>query len=130
VIAPGAVSAEIVPNNESLIVEAKILPRDVGFLIQGQTARITVDGFNVAQYATLNGTLAQVSATSLINEQTGEPYFLASLEVDPATTGSTALFSALRPGMSVQTSIVTGKSSLLRYLIQPIYDSLQNVFSE
>ncbi|MGZ0188047.1 MAG: HlyD family type I secretion periplasmic adaptor subunit [Alphaproteobacteria bacterium] len=130
VITPGAVIAEIVPKDGSLIVEAKILPRDVGFLTQGQTARITVDGFNVAQYATLQGVLERVSATSLIDEQNGEPYFLANLEVDPATADNSALFSSLRPGLSVQVSIVTGESSLLRYLIQPVYDSLQNAFSE
>ena len=129
VIAPGDVIAEIVPEGEPLIVEAKVTPKDVGFLELGQQARITVDGFNARQHAILTGELSHVSASSLV-QQDGEPYFLANLEVDPSVGENALLFSSLRPGMSVHASIVTGEGSLLRYLIQPVYDSLETAFSE
>lgn len=129
VVAPGDIIAEIVPEGEPLIVEAKVLPRDVGFLREGQTARITVDGFDVSEHAALQGVLAHVSASSLV-EQDGEAYFLANLEVDPNAADNAQLFPSLRPGMAVQASIVTGEGSLLRYLIEPVYVSLETAFSE
>jgi len=129
VIAPGDVIAEIVPNDEALIVEAKILPRDVGFLEMGQKAKITVDGFDISRFSTLRGTLVHVSASTVI-EDNGDAFFLANLAVDRAETKNQGLASALRPGMAVSASIVTGERSFLRYLIRPVYDSLSNVFSE
>ena len=129
VIAPGDVIAEIVPLGEPLIVEAKLLPRDIGFVAQGQSARITVDGFDVSRYSVLQGTVSQISASSLVDEE-GVTYFLANLAVDPADDANRRLATSLRPGMAVSASIVTGEGSFLRYLIRPVYDSLQTIFSE
>lgn len=129
VVAPADVIAEIVPQDEPMIVEAKVAPRDVGFLREGQRARITVDGFDVSQHSALHGVVSHVSASSLA-EQDGEIYFLANLTVDPVTDANRILFASLRPGMAVSANIVTGEGSLLRYLIQPVYDSLETAFSE
>lgn len=131
VIPPGGVIAEIVPSDETLVIEAKIQPRDVGFLEPGQRARVVVDGFDVSKFGVLDGFLTHISAGSF-QEEDGAYYFNVEIAVGEETQAPDAadLIRSLRPGMSVSANIITGERSFLRYLMRPVVESVEAVFSE
>lgn len=128
-VLPGSIVAEIVPIDEQLVVEAKVGPRDVGFLTKGQPVKLIVDGFNIGRYQSLHGKLIHISAASFV-EQDGAYYFLVDIALNAPVEATSSLLRQLRPGMAVNANIITGERSLLEYLMRPIYGSLNSVFSE
>lgn len=131
-VQPGDSIAEIVPYENGMVVEAKVTPRDVGFLKEGQPARVVIEGFDVLRFKPLRGELTHVSASSFV-EQDGVYYFLIDIALNAADESDASIAQTrrvLRPGMSVQANIITGERSLLEYLMRPLYDSFSHVFSE
>lgn len=129
VIPPGDVIAEIVPTDEALIVQAKVIPRDIGFLEIGQKAKLVVDGFDVSKYSALVGVLINISATSILDDN-GEYFFHVDIAVNISQEENSQLVKLLRPGMVVSASIITGERTFLRYLMRPVVESVESVFSE
>jgi adhesin transport system membrane fusion protein len=129
VIAPGENLMEIVPSDERLLVEVKVEARDVGFLTPGQTADVSVSGFDVSRYGTLPGRLEWVSATSNSDEQ-GRIFYAARVALEATELNYAQDRRQLMSGMAVQASITTGSQSLLSFMIRPVAASLRLAFAE
>lgn len=129
VAAPGAAILDLVPLDDRLVIEARINPTDIDVVRAGLTARVTLSAFHGRTTPKLDGSVARVSADALHDDRSGMAYYLARVEVD-ADQLRALKHVRLQPGMPVETLIETGERTLLRYLIQPLEDSLRRAFRE
>lgn len=129
VVPPGAVLMEIVPSDATLLVEARISPRDIGFLHLGQSVVVKVQAFDYSRYGTLEGTLAQISATTTPDDK-GEPWYAGRIALAADHVGRDPAVNRLKPGMTVQADIVTGAKTLLQYLLKPVHSAMSESFRE
>ena len=128
VIGPGAPIAEIVPESDELIVQASVNPIDVDRVSEGQEARIRFSTFG-NRAPTIFGTLMTLSADAIVNEATGNSYYLARIEVNPESVVELGDM-ALMPGMPAEVYINTGSRTLLQYLFKPLSNAVSRSFNE
>ncbi len=119
---------DIVPADEKLIVEARIDPIDIDVVRAGLAARVDLTPFNARHSASLAGTVASVSADILVDDSTGTSYYLARIELDG--DGRDLPGIVLRPGMPAQVMIITGRHTIIEYLVKPITQSFNIAFRE
>lgn len=129
VVRPGEALLDIVPMDETLIVEAQVSPVDIDRVFPGLNADLRMSAFNARTTPTIPGKVLTVSADSLTEERSGMSYFLARVKVTPE--GMEKLEGkVLQPGMPVQVMIITGERTFLEYLMQPITDIFATAFRE
>lgn len=129
VIAPGGTVAEIVPSDGGVVFEARLQPRDIGFVELGQRATIKVDSYDFARFGSVEGEVSRISPSSLVDERTGARYFLVEIVLGEAFVGQDTNH-IVTPGMTGEVDIVTGRKSLFQYLLKPIFQSADTAFSE
>ncbi|MEP4380062.1 MAG: HlyD family type I secretion periplasmic adaptor subunit [Alphaproteobacteria bacterium] len=129
VISAGQTLMDIVPGDETLVVEARVDPRDVGYLRRGQLVNVAVSGFDVSRYGTLSGQLERVSATSFADDE-GRIYYEARVVLAENELGPSIDRRRVLPGMTVEANINTGSRSLLEFLVRPVSASLRYAFAE
>ena len=119
-VQPGAVVAGIVPTSERLLVEARVSPRDVAFIRPGQTALIKVTAYDFSIFGGLIGKVANVTADSLVDQNTGEPYYQVLVSTESSALQKDGKSYAIMPGMIASVEIMTGRKTILSYLLKPI----------
>ncbi|MCP4997128.1 MAG: HlyD family type I secretion periplasmic adaptor subunit, partial [Gammaproteobacteria bacterium] len=120
VIQPGMELVEIVPLDDSLLIEAKIRPKDIAFLHPGQHTTVKITAYDFAIYGGLDGQLEHISADTIREEDEEESFYLVRIR-----TAQTYLGSAQKPlpiisGMQAEVDIMTGKKTVLDYLLKPV----------
>lgn len=129
VIAPGTPIAEIVPQGEELVIEAKLQPVDIDRVAEGQRAQVRLPAFNTTTVPTLYGTVLSVSADSMIDEATGASYYLSRVSLDPESMDALN-GKPLLPGMPAEVFIQSGSRTLLQYLLKPLSNGVARSFIE
>ena len=119
VVQPGMDLVEIVPMHGNLVVEAKIKPADIAFLRPGLKATIKFTAYDYTIYGTLNAELESVGADSITDDK-GNSYFLVRLRTDKNYLGTTKRPLPIMPGMITTVDILTGKKSVLSYILKPV----------
>ena len=130
VVEPGEPLLDLVPDNAQLVIDAHVKPTDMDTVHEGQAARVLFTAYGQRNLPQIFGKLRSISADRLIEEHTGEPYFLAKVEVDPLELQRIAPDIELSPGMPADVMILTGERTLLDYLIRPFTESLTKSFRE
>jgi HlyD family type I secretion membrane fusion protein len=121
---------EVVPDNSPLIVSAQIKPQDVDEVHIGMPARVRLSGLNQRWTQPVPAEVIGLSADRMTNEKTGEGFFTADLRIDSSHVGDLPKGVKLTPGMPADAMIVTGKRTVMGYLISPITDTMHNAFRE
>ncbi len=134
VVQPGTPMAEIVAVEDSLLVEARIRPQDIAFVKTGQTATVKLAAYDYSIYGGIEGTLVYVSADSIQPQaqpgQSAEPYYIAHVRtLKPGVEYRGKLLPVI-PGMTGQVDILTGRRSVLYYLLKPINKTLERSLTE
>lgn len=129
VIQPGALIAELLPQETPLVVDARISPRDIGFVTEGQSVTIKVQAFDFSRFGTVSGTVVRISAGSFLDEQR-QPYYRARVALEQPHVGRSPGLARLSAGMTVQADITTGAKTVMQYLLKPIYAYTSTAFSE
>lgn len=129
VIGPSDVLMEIVPRSAALVVEAKISPRDIGYVRAGQAAKVRITTYHVARFGSINGKVTKVSASTFADER-GEPYYKATIQLAQDHVGRGSEQKPILPGMVANADVVTGSKTLSTYLLLPIYRSIEGSFHE
>lgn len=119
VIQPGSDIIKIVPLDDSLVLETKISPADIGFVYPGLKAKIKFTAYDFAIYGGLNGTVEKISADTILDEE-GNSFYIARIKTDKNYLGSENKPLSLLPGMTATVDVVVGKHTILDYLIKPI----------
>lgn len=129
-VQPGQKIMQIVPIGEKLLVEARVKPNDIAFIKNGDRAVVKVTAYDFSIYGGLTGTVQQVSADSVYDEATREAYFTVVVETDTAYLGSGAHKLPITPGMVCDVEIMTGRKSVLAYLLKPILKARSEALRE
>lgn len=119
VIQPGSDLVEIVPLDDKLLVEAKIRPQDIAFLHPGQDAIIKLTAYDYTIYGGLKGQLEQISPDTVTDKE-GNSFYIIRLRTDKNYLGSADKPLLIIPGMVASVDIITGKKTILSYLLKPI----------
>ena len=129
VVEPGQVLMEVVPVEDEMMVESRILPNDIGHVKPGQAVDVKVTSYEYQRYGSVAATLKQVSASTYLDEEQN-PYYRAEVLLKKAFVGAEPDKNLIVPGMTVQADIITGKKSILDYILRPIYRGFQGAFHE
>ncbi len=127
VVQPGEDIIEIVPMDDSLLLEVRIDPRDIGFLRPGQEAEVKLTAYDFTVYGGLEGEVEQISADSIVDEQ-GNSYYVAKVRTDNAFVRDDSL--PIIPGMMAEVHILTGKRTVMQFLLKPVLRAKSNAFTE
>jgi len=130
VVGAGEVMMEVVPSATPLTVTAMIKPEDVDEVHTGMKAKVKLTGLNQRFHDSLNATVSVVSADRITNEKNGVSYYRVDLRIPPTELKKLKKGVEMTPGMPAQALIVTGKRSVMSFLISPITDTLEDAFRE
>jgi HlyD family secretion protein/adhesin transport system membrane fusion protein len=129
VLAPGALIAEVLPADATLVVEARITPRDIGFVSPGQPVTVKVQAFDFSRFGTVEGQVERISAGAFLDEQK-QPHWRARIALAQDHVGRNPELARLAPGMTVSAEITTGRKTVLQYLLKPLYAAVSTAFRE
>ena len=129
VVKPGEPIMEIVPLDDTLLVEARVRPADVAFLRPGQKAMVKISAYDFSIYGGLDGVLEQISADT-IEDKRGEFYYQVKVRTPKTAIVHHGEELPIMPGMMATVDIMTGKKSVLNYLLKPILKAKQNALRE
>lgn len=129
VVKPGEPIMDIVPLDDTLLVEAKVKPQDVAFLRPGQDVMVKVSAYDFSIYGGLEGKLESISADT-IEDKKGEHFYLVKVRTQKNAIVYHKEYLPIIPGMIVTTDILIGKKTVLDYLLKPILKAKQNALRE
>ncbi len=129
VVKPGEPIMEIVPLDDTLLVEARVRPADVAFLHPGQKAMVKISAYDFSIYGGLEAELEQISADT-IEDKRGDFYYLVKVRTHKNSIVYHKEHLPIIPGMVTTVDILTGKKTVLDYILKPILKARQNALRE
>jgi adhesin transport system membrane fusion protein len=126
VVLPGRDMVELVPANDTLLLEVKIKPKDIAFLAPGQEANVKFTAYDFVVYGGVEGTIEQIGADTLLDSE-DEPYYEVTVRTRNVDFGPE---QPIIPGMTVDVDILTGRKTVLSYLMKPVLRAQQRALSE
>ncbi|MBC7506283.1 MAG: HlyD family efflux transporter periplasmic adaptor subunit, partial [Sandarakinorhabdus sp.] len=129
-VRPGEPLIEIVPNDDSLVVEADIKPADIAFVHLGQRATVKLTAYDYSVYGSLPARIEQISPDAVINERTGEGHFTVRVRTLGALHAQDGAALPIGAGMVAQVDLLGHKRSILSYLLTPVSKLRDNAFRE
>lgn len=119
VVQPGLDLVEIVPLDDTLLIEAEVRPADIAFLRLGQPAVVKLTAYDFTLYGTLEGELERISVDTIEDEQ-GERFYKILVRTQRNFLGEEAAGNVILPGMVAQVDVITGKKTVLQYITSPL----------
>jgi HlyD family type I secretion membrane fusion protein len=129
VIPAGGTVCEIVPTDGGVLIQARVSPRDIGFVSVGQKANVKSDAFDYSRFGTIPGEVARIAATNTPGELGQAPYIAVEIELDRPYVGTNETH-VVTPGMTGEATILTGEKTVFQYLLKPIYTTLDTALHE
>lgn len=112
---------EIVPSNESLLIEARIRPSDIAFVRIGQPARIAITAYDRSIYGVLDGSVVTISPDATVEERTGDSYYTVRVRTNVnALHDRFGVAMPIGPGMTAEVDLLGDKRTILQYIFTPI----------
>ncbi|MEM8794321.1 MAG: HlyD family type I secretion periplasmic adaptor subunit [Pseudomonadota bacterium] len=130
VVQPGERLLDIVPEDDRLIVEARLNPNDIDLVTEGTEAKLILTAYKAKKVPKLDGEVINVTGDILTDETTGERYFLARVLVDDSVLDDLKADVSLSPGMPVQVFFIAGGRTVADYLLSPVVDATYRAFRE
>ena len=121
---------EVVPMGDKLLVETRVTPRDIAFIKVGDKALVKVTAYDFSTYGGLEGRVVQVSADSIYDEAERQAYFNVIVETSRSYLIATGRRLPITPGMITDTQIITGRKSILSYLLKPVMKARSDALRE
>jgi membrane fusion protein, adhesin transport system len=126
---PGDPLVELVPADDPLVVEAMVNPKDIGFVLLGQTARVKLTAYDYSLFGAMPGKVVQISPDAITNER-GESFFTVRVETERTMFENLDKKLPIMSGMQAQVDIVTGSKTVLSYLMKPVIAVRESAFRE
>lgn len=126
IVLPGRDVIELIPADDTLLVEVRIRPQDIGFLAPGQEANVKVTAYDFVVYGGLEGRVEQIGADTVLDEE-GNAFYEVTVRTRSADLGAD---KPIIPGMTVEVDVLTGKKTVLAYLLKPVLRARQRALSE
>lgn len=122
VVAPGETIVELVPSEDTLLVEAKIKPADIGFLRVGQKAKVSITAYDSSLYGSLDGVIETISPDAIEDEKTEERFYNIKVRTSGESLKSRRGDLQILPGMAAEVAVLNGKRTVLAYILKPVAD--------
>lgn len=129
VVAPGAPLMEVVPVEDSLVIEANVNPKDVAFLRPDLAARVKLTAYDFAKFGSLEGRIVNISADT-VSDAEGNDFYEIRIRTDRSYLGTEADPLPIIPGMIAEVDVVTGKRTILDYFLKPIQRAQDSALRE
>ncbi|MFT5705817.1 MAG: adhesin transport system membrane fusion protein [Oceanospirillaceae bacterium] len=129
VVQPGDEILNIIPWEDTLLVEAKLRPSDIAKVLKGQKAVIKVSAYDFGIYGGVDALVSTVSPSTVLNEK-GDPFYIVRLTTDKPYIQKDNKRLPLISGMTVSVDIMTGKKTVMDYLLKPILKARQSALTE
>ncbi len=126
VVLPGKEIIEIVPADDTLFLEVRIHPKDIAFMVPGQEALVKFTAYDFVVYGGLKGVVEHIGADTVMDEE-GNPFYEVTVRTIKSSLASD---KPIIPGMVVEVDILTGKKTVLAYLMKPILRAKQYAMTE
>jgi membrane fusion protein, adhesin transport system len=128
VIPPGGTVCEIVPAG-GVLIQARVSPRDIGFVRLDQDAIVKSDAFDYSRYGSIPGKVVRIAPSSTVGGPGQTPYFQVEIEMARPNVGTNEAH-VVTPGMTGEATILTGEKTIFQYLLKPIYTTLDTAMRE
>ncbi|HNY11645.1 MAG TPA: HlyD family type I secretion periplasmic adaptor subunit [Candidatus Wallbacteria bacterium] len=119
VVKPGMDLIEVVPLDDKLLVEVQVRPSDIAFIHPGQPAKVKITAYDYSIYGGLDGKVVHISADTMTDNRS-QSYYLVKIETDKNYLGKSDKPKKIMPGMTATVDILTGKKTVMDYLLKPI----------
>ena len=129
-VQPGQKIMEVVPLGDKLLVETRVRPSDIAFIKVGDRALVKVTAYDFSTYGGLEGRVVQVSADSIYDDTQKQAYFTVIVETQKAYLTAAGNRLPITPGMMTDTQIITGRKSILTYLLKPVLKARSDALRE
>jgi adhesin transport system membrane fusion protein len=129
VVQPGMDLLAIVPSEDNLLVETRIRPADIAFMHPDQRAMVKFTAYDFSIHGGLDGKVVNISPDTIVNEE-GESFYLVQIETDSSFLGTATNPLPIIPGMTVNVDVLTGKKTILDYILKPILKAKQLALRE
>lgn len=134
-VQPNANIVELVPINETLLVEAKVKPSDIAFIRQGLPAKVKITAYDFSIYGGLDGTVESISADSFTDEKARRPgeldtYFKVKVRTNKNYLERQGRQLPIKSGMVATVDVITGRKTVLQYLLKPINKARESALIE
>ena len=129
VVKPGEPIMEVVPLDDTLLIEARVRPADIAFLRPGQKAMVKITAYDFSIFGGLEGVVEAISADTIEDEK-GESFYKVKLRTQSGSLSYRGESLPIIPGMMASVDILTGKKSVLSYLLKPILKVKENALRE
>lgn len=126
VLQPGKEVFEVVPSDDALILEVRIAPKDIAFLRPNQEALVKFTAYDFAIYGGLQADVVTIGADSVVDEK-GNAFYIVRVRTRKSSLGDNL---PIIPGMVAQVDIMTGKKTILTYLLKPVLRAKANALTE
>ncbi|WP_119168903.1 HlyD family type I secretion periplasmic adaptor subunit [Algihabitans albus] len=131
VVRPGQDLVEIVPTEDTLLVEARLRPADIAFIYPSQAAKVKITAYDFTVYGVLPASVEHISADTIQDEASGESFYLVRVKTDVAQLQDKQGVSLpVIPGMTAAVDILTGKRTVLQYILNPFLKVGQRALRE
>jgi adhesin transport system membrane fusion protein len=125
-VLPGKEIIEVVPLDDTLLLEVRIRPKDIAFLVPGQRALVKFTAYDFVVYGGLEGLVEHIGADTVMDEE-GNPFYEVNVRTHESELASD---KPIIPGMTVEVDVLTGKKSILAYLMKPVLRARQYALTE
>jgi adhesin transport system membrane fusion protein len=130
VIQPAQDIAEIVPLGDTLVIEAKVFPKDIAFIHPNQKAVVKFSAYDFSIYGGLDAKLEQISADSVYDERNQVSYYEIKVRTNKNYLGLRHENLTIIPGMTATVDLITGKKTVMQYLLKPVLKAQQRALTE
>ena len=129
VLQPGEELMQVVPVEDTLLIEARVRPNDIGFLKVDQKAIVKLTAYDYAIYGGLPGVLERISADTIQDEE-GNPFYKVTVRTDQNYVENGSQKLPIIPGMVATVDILTGEKTVLQYLLKPLNRAREMALTE
>nr|WP_308418401.1 HlyD family type I secretion periplasmic adaptor subunit [Iodobacter ciconiae] len=129
VVQPGKGIIEVVPGDDALLLEARILPKDIAFLRPGAPAIVKFTAYDFSIYGGLDAKLEHISADTVVDEK-GNAFYIVKVRTSASFLNAGGKKLPIIPGMVAEVDILTGKKTVLSYLLKPVLRAKSNALTE
>jgi len=128
-IQSGEPLVEIVPSDSKLVIDAKVMPQDIGFVRIGQRVLAKFTAYDYSVFGHIDGVISFIGSDS-VSEEDGLKYFPVQIALSRELIGTADKQLRIRAGMEAQVDVITGKRTVFEYVFSPITKTLDSSFRE
>jgi adhesin transport system membrane fusion protein len=129
VAAAGKAILEVVPDESELLLNVRVKPADIGFIRAGQPAHVRVLAYDAATFGKMEASVSRVGADAVLDEK-GEAYFEVQLKAARDQLKQHGKPLAVTPGMPIEVGVLTGRRSVMQYMLKPVLRGIQGALQE